>query len=395
MAPLTGVRVVDFSTMVAVPLATSMLAENGADVIKVEALGGDGIRRFGTPCEDISTLFMFLNRGKRSIAVDMKTPQGLQCVRRLVTNADVVVHQFRPGVAERLGVGYEEVCKLSPTVVYAQMTGFGDKGPFAGTRAYDPTLQAYSGISSMQGGGGPPEPVATPIPDKLSGLVVAYALMVGLAERARTNASVLVQSSMLQSLMWWMWSDLMRQRAYALFDSTPMTVSNAARKAVFQTSDGRYLSIWAMSDADFRALAIGLGREDLAEDPRFATAEARNPRLEEMVEAIREEVAKHTFRDLDERLRASDAVWAPVNDAESLLHDEQVLANNMYVEFEHGAQGTVRQAPLPFRLNGEISTVLPVPRLGEHTAQILKEVDYSDSDIESLVVDGVVRCHAE
>src|SRR5262249_29032510 len=164
MAALDGVRVVDFSTMVAVPMATSILAECGADVVKVETLDGDGIRRYGPVCENISSLFLFLNRGKRSLAVDMKTPQGRECVMRLVAHADLVVHQFRPGVAERLGVGYEDVTKLNPTVLYAEMTGFGEKGPWSNARAYDPILQAYTGLSRQQGGDGHPHGVVTPIP---------------------------------------------------------------------------------------------------------------------------------------------------------------------------------------------------------------------------------------
>src|SRR5262249_41007652 len=155
-----------------------------------------------------------------------KAPRGRECVMRLVADADLVVHQFRPGVAERLGVGYEDVSKLNPTVLYAEMTGFGEKGPWRNARAYDPILQAYTGLSRQQGGDGHPHGVVTPIPDKMSGVIVANAILVGLAERARTGRGARVQSSMLQAMLWWLWSDMIGQRTFAVYDDVPMAYYN-------------------------------------------------------------------------------------------------------------------------------------------------------------------------
>jgi crotonobetainyl-CoA:carnitine CoA-transferase CaiB-like acyl-CoA transferase len=225
----------------------------------------------------------------------------------------------------------------------------------------------------------------------MSGVIIANAILLGLADRARTGEGALVQSSMLQAMLWWLWSDMIGQRTFVLFDDVPMHYRNPSTEAVFETSDGGYVAAWAMSDADWRALATAVERDDWITNPDFALAENRNARIDEMVELIRDEVAKHPYGPLTEKLRASDAVWAPANQPESLLRDEQVLANEMYVEIEHEPQGTIRQPPLPFRVNGVSTPVLRTPQLGQHTEEILHELGYSEAAIGSLIAENVVR----
>jgi len=360
-------------------------------VIKVEPLDGDNFRRMSVVHAGMGGSFIWANRGKRSLAVDLKRPEGLECVMKLARGVDVVVEQFRTGVADRLGVGQAAMEGASRGVIYARVSGYGDHGPAVSRRAYDPTIQAHSGINNLQGIGGPggPAPVRTPIADKLTPLLLAQAISAALVRRSSTGEGGRIDISMLQSMVWWLWPDMMADHT---FESPPAEsiAPHAANSALFATSDGRDIAVWAVSNQEWAALAAAVERPDWLSDPELATLDERRKRRPLMLSRIRDEIAKRPLQEWEQRLVDVDATWAPVNDARSLLDDPQVVANEMYDVLDHGPQGHVRQPAQPARFDARSPGLLPAPQLGEHTAQLLREAGYDEDEITDLAGRRVV-----
>lgn len=388
--PLDGCRILDLSVLMAAPLATMLLAEQGAEVIKVEPLTGDILRHMATSRGGSGSMFVNTNRSKRSIAIDLKEPRGIELVHRLAEDVDVFVESFRPGVADRLGVGYEAIKARSPNVVYARVNGFGTQGPFAGRRVYDPLVQAFSGINVVQGMGGAngPQFVRTLLADKVTPILLAQAITAALYERNQSGAGQELEVSMLHAMVWWLWPDMMAEHTFRSDDVVRgLNLTNS--KTIFATRDG-YLAVIAASDEEWRALAAAAERDDWVTDPRFETIASRFEN--NFMDEIETEMRTRTTEDWVQRLAACDAGFSPVNDPESILSDPQILANEMVTELDHQVFGPTVAPTFPVSFDRTPAATQSAPDVGEHTEEILRDrLGMDEAQIRALISDGVVR----
>jgi len=267
--PLDGVRTLELTTMVAGPAAAVMPADQGAEVIKVESPAGDLMRRFAFGRNGMSASFLSCNRNKRSLAIDLKAPEGLQVVHRLIATADVLMHNFRPGAAERIGVGEDAVRAIRPDIIYVSISGFGESGPYAKQRAYDPVIQALSGLAEIQRDRdtGRPRMIRTIIADYTTALSAAQGITAALFAKQRTGIGQHVRIAMLDSMISYLWPEAMPSLTFVGEEQDPSD-GELGPDLVFATQD-RYVTVSAMSDDEWAGLCRALGREDLIDDPRF------------------------------------------------------------------------------------------------------------------------------
>ena len=390
-ALLEGYRVVDLSVAAAGPLATAILADQGADVIKVESPAGDFMRTIGTVRNGVSAVFASLNRSKRSICLDLKRPEGVDLLHRLVAGSDVVVHNLRPGVAERLGAGYDELRSLRPDLVYCAITGWGEQGPSIQRPAYDSVVQAASGWAAHQGGMPPGEPqfVRNAVCDKTTGLTVAQLVTAALLARARTGEGRRIGVSMLHAGLAFLWPDGMQTATF--LDGDDDGGPRATQPPVHRTADG-WISISVILAAEFRALCATLGLDALADDPVFLDNGARSRHAARLWETVDPVLATWPTEQLS---RALDAVGVPnaVVRAPSTVHDDpQVVANDLLVEIRDPAAGRMRVPRVVGDLSPEpFALPRPAPALGEHTDNVLAELGLSMAEIAALREGGTVR----
>jgi crotonobetainyl-CoA:carnitine CoA-transferase CaiB-like acyl-CoA transferase len=389
--PLCGVRVVDVTTMISGPLATRILADQGADVIKVERCGtGDLARGLGGRGRGMAPIFATINRSKRSIALDLGHERGLELLMRLVATADIFVQNFRPGVAERMGIGEATLRRARSDLIYVSISGFGERGPYVGKRVYDPVIQALSGLASVQGAGSDrPRMVRLIVPDKLTGVTAAQAITAALFARERGGQGQHVRLSMLDTMVAFLWPEAMAQHTFMGRDIGATRPADA-RDLIFRTRDG-YMTAGTVSDAEWEAFVREAGRPDLAEDSRFRTAAGRvkhaNARLERMAEVL----ATRTTADWVARLDAAGVPCAPISTREDLLHDPQLIANELIVETEHPHAGRMRQPRPAERFDRTPSHIArPAPLLGEHTNEILDELGIARELRDELRALGVL-----
>lgn len=389
---LEGVRVLDLATMVAGPVATMMLADQGADVIKVESPRGDLMRHFSRGRNGINAAFLSCNRNKRSIAIDLKTPQGLEIIRKLIATSAALVHNFRPGTAERMGLGEEAVRSVRQDIVYVSITGYGTKGPYAKQRAYDPVIQAMSGLADVQRDRDTQRPrmVRTIIADYTTALTAAQAITAALFARERTGQGQHVQLSMLDAMISYMWPEAMPSLTFA-GDETDPSDGEVGPDLIFATQD-RYVTVAALSDQEWSGLCRALNRQDLIGDPRFRTARDRTVNAVERRTITSSELEKWRAEEILKRLLANDVPCAPVVSRFELLHDQQVRANETLEEFDSEALGKVRMPRAAARFDRTPATVRTMaPQLGAHNSEILAELGYSSADIMRLEKDRILR----
>lgn len=371
--PLDGIRIIDLSQVIAGPFATTWLADQGADVIKVEDAHGDPSRSIGTRKGDMSALYCAVNRGKRAIVLDLKSEDGKQALDALLREADVFVQNFRPGVIERLGFGYERVKEIAPRLVYCSMSGYGPDGPRAKARVYDSIVQASAGFAAQQAvGGGEPELVRTYLIDKTTALVAAQAITAALFARERTGRGQLVSLNMFDAGVAFFWPEGMQNHTFV--DDPPDAMPEVGDfYRLWATRDG-HVALASPQQVEFLALARAVGRPELAEDPRFATINVRNQNRVAYWEILSEAVASWTTDELDARLRAEDAAGGRVNRREDLIGDEQAAVNGTIVEIADDRLGRLRAARHPARFS-DTPTDAPgrAPRFDEHTQGILRE----------------------
>ena len=390
--PLDGVRVLDLTTMIAGPVATMMLADQGADVIKVETTGGDLMRRLAKGRNGMNPAFLSANRNKRSLAIDLKAAEGRAILHRLIAAADVLAHNFRPGAPERLGVAEAEVRAIRPDIVYVSISGFGESGPYAGQRAYDPVIQAVSGLADIQRDRytGRPRMVRTIIADFTTALTNAQAITAALFARQRTGEGQHVRIAMLDAMISYLWPEAMPSLTFVGEERDPSD-GDMGPDLIFATQD-RYITAGAMSDEEWAGMCRALKREDLIEDPRFQTAHARTVNAVARREIMSAELEKWKADEILARLLANDVPSGPVRSRFELLQDPQVRASQILEEHESPRFGKVRQ-PRPAarfdRTPARIRTLAPL--LGEHTAAILGELGYTAADVERLERDRIVR----
>ncbi len=389
--PLQGTRIIDMTSMISGPLGTMLLADQGADVIKVEAPGGDHTRAAANRRGGFSASFLNNNRNKRSVVLDLKRPGGLAALLRLAAGADVFIQNFRPGVAERIGIGEAAVRAVSPQVVYVSISGFGERGPYAGKPTYDPLVQAVSGLATVQAGSDEERPrlVRTILPDKLTGYVSAQAITAALLARTRTGEGQHVRLSMLGAVVAFLWGSDMGSQTF-VDEHFPQQAAASFADLIYETADDA-ISVAVQSDREWAALTRALDRPEWLDDERFRTPELRqrhiNERLALTQEALRGGTAEHWL----DRLTREGLPCAPVLTRTAMIQHPQVLENGIVVETEHPAAGRLRAAPGAARFSATPEPALrPAPGLGEHTDEVLAELGYTAAELAALRADGAL-----
>jgi crotonobetainyl-CoA:carnitine CoA-transferase CaiB-like acyl-CoA transferase len=397
--PLAGVRVLDLTGVVSGPLSTMFLADQGADVLKIEPLGGDITRRSRQAIDkagEFSALFISTNRGKRSLAIDVKAPKGREILSKLVARADVLVQNFRPGTTERLGLGYEALRKSHPKLIYVSISGVGDSGPYVKKRVYDPIIQALSGFADIQSEPTTkrPQMIRTIVADKTTAIFAAQAVCAALFARERTGKGQHIQLAMLDTMLSYLWPEGMMQ--YTLVGAEASAQDpNARPDLVFKTSDG-YLTCGTISDSEWQGFVKASGDPALASDPRFATPAARSANATARILKMGEIIAQRTTAEWLKRLDECDVPCAPILRRGEVMHNEQIVARGLIEEFDHPGVGMVRQPKPAARFDVTEARIHgPAPRIGEHTAEVLAELGYGRGEIEAMAREQVVRLGAE
>jgi crotonobetainyl-CoA:carnitine CoA-transferase CaiB-like acyl-CoA transferase len=378
--------------MISGPVATQLLADQGADVIKVEnPRGGDHTRATPDGRGGFSALFLNNNRNKRSVALDLKHERGREILLRLVSRADVFVENFRPGVAERMGLGEEAVRQVTPAIVYASIQGFGDTGPLAQRRVYDPLMQAFSGLATIQAGSDEARPrlVRTILPDKLTGLTAAQAITAALLARERGEGRQQVRVSMLDAVIAFLWGSDMASQTF-VGDEVPQAEAASFLDLIYETADG-YLSVAVQTDREWAALSRALERPEWLADERFRTPALRQRNIDTRLAIVQEVLRTRGSEEWLECLEAEDVPCAPVLTRAEVVRHPQVLASQTLFEMDHPYAGRLRQARPAARFSG--AAFAPrggAPRLGEHTLAVLGELGYSEAELGELAAAGVI-----
>ncbi|MBW2422135.1 MAG: CoA transferase [Deltaproteobacteria bacterium] len=390
--PLEGFRIVDLTAYITGPLATMILADQGAEVIKVEPIGlGDVWRHVGTARGGMSAMFALCNRSKRSIALNLKDPRGRELLQRLVGRADVMVQNFRPGVVERLGIDEARMREIKPDLIYVSITAFGYEGPYSQRPAFDPIVQALSGTASVQADGetGEPRMVQQALCDKVAATTTAQSITAALLARERGAGGQHLRVAMLDAAIAFLWLDGMANYTI-LGDDVHVHPPASASIRTFATGDG-HIAMAPITDAQAHGMFRALGREELIEDPRFAHVEARSSNIEELIAECGGDLQKLTTDQAVERLAAEQVPCAPVVPLEELHEHPQVVANGTLTETEHPKMGRMRQPRPPVRFTETPAEIrYPAPALGQHTDEVLREAGVAALEIEELRGKGVV-----
>ena len=393
--PLSGMVILDLTQILAGPMCTMVLADMGADVIKVEKPnGGDDNRRMGPPfVKDWSAGFLAANRNKRSLVIDLRQEAGRAVFMRLVDGADAVIENFRPGVMDRLGLGYGELAGINPRLVYCSISGFGGTGPYANRGGFDLVAQGVSGLMSITGHPGmPPAKVGVPITDLTAGLFAANGVQAAYIHALKTGQGQQVDTSLMEAgIAYTVWES----SVYFANGEIPGPLGSAHRVSApyqaLRTKDG-YLNIGAATQPTWEQLCRAIGQEELIEDPRFRIPGDRKARESELAALLEETFLKETTDHWLEKLEQAGVVAGPIYNMEQVYQDPQVLAREMLVDIEDPDIGTIRNIGLPVKLSvtpGKIRRRAPF--LGEHTTEVLLEHGFSDDEVAELLAAEVVK----
>ena len=391
MGPLEGIKVLDLTSMVSGPVAAMMLGDQGADVIKVEPIHGEQLRHLGETHNGLNPGFYSCNRNKRSLAVDLKAELGKQILWDLIKDADVLLQNFRPGAMRRMGFPEEEVRKVNRGIIFVSISGFGEKGPYAHKRVYDPIVQALSCATDIQADRKTQRPNMFRIilADKVSALTAAQAVSSALFHRERHGEGQHIKISMLEATIAFLWPEGMGGLVFA-DQEMDIKRTYSSIDLIYETQDG-YMTISIISDKEWQAVCSALDREDLIDDERFSTALARRKNAELRREVIAAEVSKRATGELLEKLDAADVPCAPLLDRKDLLDHPQIVESGTILREIQEGFGEVRQARPAARFGETPASVrTPAPQLGEHTVIVLQSLGYDQKRCDKLLEGKVV-----
>jgi len=379
---LDGFRVIDFSQVIAGPLATRVLADQGADVIKVEPPPGDILRHMGGVA-GLSPTFATVNRSKRSLVLDLKKNGAVEVLHRLIEKADVFVQNSRPGAMERIGIGARQLRERNPRLVYVSISGFGETGPYAHKRVYDPIVQGMSGLCEIQGAGtGPPGLVRVIVPDKVTALTAAQNITAALLARERTGVGQHVRLAMLDAVIAFVWPEGM---AYHTFIGEGRRIKPVPRRdLVFATKDGHMIAS-TVALREFQGFCRAVGKPEWLEDPRFSTTAGLVANATARLEMMAEVLGTRTTDEWLAALDREDVPCGPVLTRDHIHEHAQVRENAILVEDDHPVAGRMRQPRPAERLDATPSAISrPAPTLGQHSDEVLREAGLTAAEIAAL-----------
>ena len=378
--------------MVSGPIATMILADQGADVIKIESPAGDHMRRVGTKHKGMTSSFLTCNRGKRSMCVDVKQSKGLALVLELVKSADVLVQNFRPGVIERMGLGEDRVRELKPDIIYLSISGFGKNGPYAHQRVYDPVIQALSGLADVQRDQktGVPRMVRTIICDKTTALTAAHAITTALFYREKTGEGQTMDLAMLDTMVGFLWPETMGSLSFVGKEQDPAH-SQKSPDLVFKTADG-YITAGANSDSEWEGMCNALNRPDLICDPRFKTAQARSENIAQRRQIVSDEISSWVSETILERFDLGGVASAPILTRIELINNPQIVENNILTIIKDEILGDVRVPRPPVQHSGQPTCVRKLaPFQGADNRALMLELGYKEPEINQYVRDEILH----
>jgi crotonobetainyl-CoA:carnitine CoA-transferase CaiB-like acyl-CoA transferase len=392
--PLADLRVLELAQIMAGPTCGALLADLGADVIKVEKLqGGDDARGYREPrVNGVSAPFLILNRGKRGIGLDLKRPEGRDILLRMVRSADVLIENFRRGTMEKLGVSYDVLAAENPGLIYCAITGFGRDGPFADKGGFDLVAQGFAGLMSITGEPGrPPVKTGNPVSDINAGILAAVGILAAYAHRLKTGRGQIVDTSLMEAALqqtYW------HAASYFATGESPGPLGSAhiltAPYQAFTARDG-WINIGGANQANWERIAEVLGHPEWRDDPRFATNTARMQNLPVLVTAMNAVLVQKTRAEWLAALDAAGVPAGPVHSLGEALTHPQTLARGMVVDLVHPAAGPTKALGCPIHFSATPTRIdRPAPLLGEHTRELLRECGYTDEEIDAFAADGIV-----
>ncbi len=388
---LDGIRVLDFSTMVSGPVATAILADQGAEVIKIESPAGDEMRKIGNTRNGLTAGFFSCNRGKKSLVLDLKNELAKKALAKLIGTADVLVQNFRPGAMERMGFAESAVRKIKSDIIYVSISGFGETGPYAHKRVYDPVIQALCGATDIQADRdtGQPKMFRIIIADKVTSITTAQAISSALFSRERTGRGQHIKLSMLDTMVAFFWPEGMSGITF-VGDEIDVTKYQGTMDLIYETKTG-YITAGVISDSEWIGMCKVLGKPDWIDDARFATTTARFRNAEERKQLTAVEIMKWERDEILKRLDAEGVPSAPLLTRLDLLDDAQIHENHTIQIYEFEGHGKIRQARPAAIFEGTPSEVKsPAPQLGEHSLEILESAGLSKAEFSELERAGAV-----
>jgi len=391
MGPLEGIKIIDISTIVSGPLAASMLGDQGAEVIKIEPpYKGENARVMGPIKEGSGALFATVNRSKRSLAMDLKKAESKKIIYKLIESADIIIDNFRPGALDRLGLDFNSIKNFNPRIIQMSITGYGETGPYSKRRVYDPLIQATAGVCDAQSIDGQPKYMKTLMCDKITSLTAAQAMTAALFKREKTNNGQRVTLSMLDTALYFMWSDSMYNYSWHGDDWAPIPNIADFYEPV-KTKDG-HIALVAINDSEFSGVLKAIGREDLLEDERFSTTENRLMNVVEMQEILLNAYSEFTSDELVERMEENDVPAAKINRREDIFSDPQVINNSSIINTKNNGEKIIKGPKPPANfLDDECDEPKFMPALGQHSSEILKEYGFSNDEINSLIEKKIIQ----